>query len=164
MITDPIRIQRIEKPRPNMNPKAIELSFGGGGSGLSEQAQEALNQIMSFDYMGQAEYEFGAVADCLHRMQEDKTNKLMSFKLKNHTIHMIVCPKDYQEYVGFVQGLNKTYTSAQVRESLQVPDKTGPGRIVLGDRIVAWLDIQNDVFFSTDETMTKALAELLGVT
>jgi len=38
------------------------------------------------------------------------------------------------------------------------------GFIVLGDRIVAWLDIQNDVFFSTDETMTKALAELLGVT
>jgi hypothetical protein len=49
---------------------AQAFSFGGGlkNGGLSEEAMEILNPIMRFDYMGSAEFEFGALPEALNKM------------------------------------------------------------------------------------------------
>ena len=46
---------------PGMNP----FSFGAGGGGISAEAKELLSNLFWFDYMGAAEYEFGAVPSAL---------------------------------------------------------------------------------------------------
>jgi hypothetical protein len=53
VITQPPKSDRFSK-------LAQHLSFGGGGAGLSEKAWEVVNQLFGFEYMGSAEYEFGA--------------------------------------------------------------------------------------------------------
>ncbi len=46
------------------------LSFGGGlrNGGLSDKAMELLRGIWSFDYMGSAEFEYGAVQEALEKL------------------------------------------------------------------------------------------------
>lgn len=44
------------------------FSFGGGGSGLSEEAWGVLTPVFSFEYMGAAEYEFGSLPRALFWM------------------------------------------------------------------------------------------------
>lgn len=64
-------IQRLIKPR-GFNP----FSFGGGGGKFSKAAMEMLHPILSFDYMGASEYEWGAVPEAflmLSRYAEAKT-------------------------------------------------------------------------------------------
>ena len=64
-------IQRLEKPR-TLKIAGVELkdnpfSFGGGlrNGGLSKDATDLLRPLFSFDYMGAAEFEFGAVPEAL---------------------------------------------------------------------------------------------------
>lgn len=68
-----VLIQRVKKPRKpfrNKDGKVVEnpFVFGVGGSGLSSNAVELLAPVFSFDYMGAAEYEFGAVQRALQTM------------------------------------------------------------------------------------------------
>ena len=59
-------VQRLKKPFMKLG-MAIRNSFAFGGGfkdgGLNPEAAALLGEIFSFDYMGAAEYEFGAVAD-----------------------------------------------------------------------------------------------------
>ncbi len=59
-------VQRLKKPTTRRNP----FAFGGGylNGGLSEEAAEIVFQLMSFDYMGSAEFEFGALPDAFNMM------------------------------------------------------------------------------------------------
>ena len=56
-------IQRLKKPVDFDNP----FSFGGGlqNGGLSKNAMKLVRGIWSFDYMGCAEFEFGAIPESL---------------------------------------------------------------------------------------------------
>ena len=69
-------VQRLNKPRvfhPKLGIKDNPFSFGGGllRGGLSAEAMDLLRPIMSFDYMGAAEFEFGAVPRALSVMAEN---------------------------------------------------------------------------------------------
>jgi hypothetical protein len=60
-------IQALNKPRENKGPfKVNPFSFGGGGSGLKNEDAAMLESIWSPEYMGAAEYEFGAFAQTLN--------------------------------------------------------------------------------------------------
>jgi hypothetical protein len=47
---------------------AQTMSFGGGGSGISKLAWDVLHELFGFEYMGSAEYEFGAPAKALEEI------------------------------------------------------------------------------------------------
>jgi hypothetical protein len=63
-------IQRLSKPPRDEFHQKIErvFSFGGGGSGLSDEAWKILHTLFSFEYMGAAEYEFGAPNRALYEL------------------------------------------------------------------------------------------------
>lgn len=63
MYKQPYLIQRIEPPITFINP----FSFGGGlrNGGLLPEAMSLLKGIFSFDYMGSAEFEYGAIPNSL---------------------------------------------------------------------------------------------------
>jgi hypothetical protein len=67
-------IQRLRKPHSATADGALvdvlnAMAFGGSnGGGLSREALEVLRSVWSFDYMGAAEYERGAVPEALQRM------------------------------------------------------------------------------------------------
>lgn len=64
-------VQRVLRPR---RPKGSHLdehlnpfTFGAGGptGGMNEQGFKLISKVMEFDYMGAAEYEFGAMPECM---------------------------------------------------------------------------------------------------
>jgi hypothetical protein len=63
-------VQRLQKPAP-MSIKGKDISnlfsFGGGfrNGGLTDEAMALLKNVFSFDYMGSAEFEWGAVPQAL---------------------------------------------------------------------------------------------------
>lgn len=68
-------IQRLKKPRKAQEGHPLfgkdnPFSFGGGlhNGGLSGEAMDLLRGIWQFDYMGAAEFEWGAVPEALSKM------------------------------------------------------------------------------------------------
>ena len=53
--------------------------FGGGGSGLTDEAWKIVHTLFGFEYMGSAEYEFGAPAKALKALADlAKAKKLVT--------------------------------------------------------------------------------------
>jgi hypothetical protein len=59
--------QRVCAPR-----KTSVFCFGGGGSGLSKESQEMIDKYFGWEYMGEAQFEFGKAAECLAFMFENR--------------------------------------------------------------------------------------------
>lgn len=71
-------IQALNKPHKTPGPfKVNPFSFGGGGSGLKHETAQMLENIWSPEYMGSAEYEFGAFAQTLKAIYEYRKADLL---------------------------------------------------------------------------------------
>jgi hypothetical protein len=83
-------IQRLNEPMPTgrMSTLAETFSFGGGlrNGGLSGNAMELLRGIFAFDYMGAAEFEFGAVPEALSAMARSDELAAWSFDIDLSTV------------------------------------------------------------------------------
>jgi len=127
------------------------MSFGAGGHGLTPEAVEDLIKIMSFDYMGGAEFEYGVLAKCLNQMysfQKDYTQSAVEYS--GQTFHIFAPSVIIDRCVNDLVSLAQSKTVALIKEAVQ--GKTD---------VVAWLDISNNVFFTLDEEMfTKFLGFL----
>lgn len=87
-------VQRLLAPIGETNP----FSFGGGlrNGGLSQEGINVLKDIFSFDYMGSAEFEFGALPKAFEALQDNKT--LIHFTMdKNDSPLYVICPEDTKE-------------------------------------------------------------------
>lgn len=60
-------IQRVSCPRPNRSANVSPLAFGGGlhYGGLKPEARDLISSVFQIDYMGRAEFEWGALPDAL---------------------------------------------------------------------------------------------------
>ena len=106
-------IQRLHKPQPSMKIAGTEIvdnpfSFGGGlvNGGLSKEAMNLLRGIFSFDYMGAAEFEWGAVPAAIAFLAEQSEKKnivagAINFLPveKGEELVYYVCPIPYEEEV-----------------------------------------------------------------
>jgi hypothetical protein len=159
-------VQRIKRPLTE-NPDEVTIdevfSFGGGGSGLSRDAWRIIRPIMSFDYMGAAEYEFDALPKAFQQIVAfSKSGELIA---ETHTIG---------DHVVFVLG-NKTMMAEIVgrlglillRPS-EVMSWQGPHRerVALKEHarlehgVVGGIDLTNGFIFTTDVEMFAKLTAL----
>lgn len=180
---DSYLIQRLRKP---LGSKSIfgdnPFSFGGGlhNGGLSDEAMGLLRGIFSFDYMGAAEFEFGAVPKALQVIAKNyESYEAFSFtmplsKVKqswrdkstekptgNVTIY-VICNKDDSKEVTARIKLNAANNGGRLKEPTLLSNTLRPD----GDwdpGMVGWLELDNGFFFFTDKEMWEKTAELFGL-
>lgn len=152
-------IQRLNKPVGFVNP----FSFGGGlvNGGLSEKASDMLSEIFSFDYMGAAEFEWGAVPAALQFVAEQASaGKLVSGQ---HQGVYYIAPLAYEEGVKRVidQLINNEY-DLRLKErcglatalNRQSAETRGP---------VGWLELDNGFFMFVDQEMFENTKRVFGI-
>lgn len=176
-------VQRLGKPRGNDNP----FSFGGGlkNGGLSKEAMELLRPVFSFDYMGAAEFEFGAVPEAFQRiLNVAQTGELVGFsfeiplakveknwrdksetKPKGNGIIFVLCHVDDQEevkekiYGWATDPYGKTNTLKEVTRlsnALRPFDKWDSDT-------KGWLELDNGFMFFVDEVMWRQTGDVFGL-
>lgn len=184
-------IQRLNKPYGKKAFLGVEglvdnpFSFGGGlrNGGLSDEAMDLLREIFSFDYMGAAEFEFGAVPKTLQAIAKDADKYLtttLSIPLKKveknwrdksaedptgEAVIYVICQKgDVQEVHNRIKGWAfKPYDkNNQLKEITMLSQVLRPS----GDwtpSAVGWLELDNGFFFFTDKEMWEKTAKLFGI-
>jgi len=187
MITRSYLIQRLDKPTGSLNP----FSFGGGhvNGGLSDEGAEALKSICSFDYMGSAEFEFGALPKALNSIASsaEKTeleayavevsgkpsfefsDRRLSFEDKrkvadNHQIKTTVYVVARKELKQHIEQLLVELSSDNFRGKERTAfceSVFGISPETYGD-CVGWLELDNGFFFTKDFEMFQNFARLFG--
>lgn len=130
------------------------------------EKNNGLGSICKYDYMGAAEYEFGAVPNSLSRMRAICAEDLMVIYELN------VAPRK-----GWIQGADKLYALAAPSfvQSLERGAQSltdGIARVMnaggckaapmLEYDFAAWHDLENDVFFTPNESFAQLLYSVLS--
>ena len=147
---DSYLVQRLDKPRNFINP----FSFGGGlkDGGLSIKASDILKSVFSFDYMGAAEFEWGAVPNALQFLAEQAHAKnLVAGKLTgdNATVIRYLCPKQYEaEVIERITAIENNTIS--LKEPHKMRETAG------------CLELDNGFMFFYDKEMFENTCKLFG--
>ena len=176
-------VQRLEKPyqmklagREFDNP----FSFGGGlpNGGLSKEAMNLLRPIFAFDYMGSAEFEYGAVPEAIQEMVSEAND------FAKHTIIIkgkdvkapfrfskdAEKPDEFKVYL-FCRGKHKEGAEKFIREDAagksRLKERTDLNGALMpyGEyptNVCGWLEIDNGFMFFTDEHMCDQVASLFS--
>jgi hypothetical protein len=178
MKTRPYLLQRLNKPYPNDSRfKSNPFAFGGGykNGGLSDEAMEIFSSIWSYDYMGSAEFEWGALPKSWERIGNNLkeytvhvfnvTAKFMDWRTKERTIKTapvyIFCKnediKEIEEWlVKFADEEKHDYQTKEwinLGHSICTPD----------NKTLGWHDIDNDYLFFINKEMIDKLISALGL-
>lgn len=172
-------IQRLNKPRGHINP----FSFGGGlrNGGLSDEAMDLLNGIFSFDYMGAAEFEFGAVPKTLREMaknskkyeaftiqiplnkvEKDWRDKSES-EISGEAVIYVICNKnDIEEVASRIEGYAFHRYNSNLKETTRLATVLRPHGEFINDT-QGWLELDNGYFFFINREMWEKVAELFEI-
>jgi|JI10StandDraft_1071094.scaffolds.fasta_scaffold00684_14 hypothetical protein len=171
----PYLIQRLQKPTGMLNP----FSFGGGlvNGGLSPEATSLLKGIWQYDYMGSAEFEWGAVPESLKTIASyskdfttGKVKVVGSFKDYSGTISVVkkeerdiffACrERQMEEVIQCIQLL-----ANDVKHDYRTKERVGLAQAICNkdERTCGWHDIDNDFLFFTDEKMFLEFTKLFGL-
>jgi hypothetical protein len=180
-------IQRLEKPwvSPDGEIQRNPFTFGCNPSGgMSPEGWETIEGIFAFDYMGAAEFEFGAVPAALYFLIEQRNADNLecgSIELPQGNVHYI-SPKPYtsevltrlrdfatdnpnqytKEYVGLNHKLKEMAIKALAEKQVKKkPRKNArPVKPPYESRAVGWLEIDNGYMFFTDKEMFTKVCNL----
>lgn len=179
-------VQRLEKPhRVTFAGVTTDspFSFGGGlrNGGLSSEAMELLRGVFSFDYMGAAEFEWGAVPEALKRMAAESLEAWsFSFPLTevapnwrdkdaltpdgDATIYVVSRPEWRSEIKARVRLWSSEGYGSRLKEQTHLCSVLRPSaNDEFPSRVCGWLELDNGFFFFTDKAMWEATARLFGV-
>jgi hypothetical protein len=157
-------IQRLNKPQNFDNP----FSFGGGlrNGGLSDNAMSLIRNIFSFDYMGAAEFEFGAVPQALKFIAEQATNNNLIasvIEVGKDEIVYYISPKEYAtEVVNRIQLLRQDKIRLKESCGLNYYFDEFFGKPFRTDN-VGWMELNNGYFFFVDKSMFENTCKLFGI-
>jgi hypothetical protein len=145
---NPYLVQRLLAPTRVDNP----FSFGGGriDGGFSEEGMTVLKPIFSFDYMGSAEFEWGAVPEAFQKLYEaDLIDGFIT--IDNIGTVWYICAKDIAEDVI------KWIVTAMNGKEGYLKERLGLRGALTGDRYdqkyKGWIELDNPFMFFTDFNM-----------
>ena len=186
-------IQRLRTPdiatTTTLGKIKAAFAFGGGlkNGGLSDDAMKLIDNIWSFDYMGSAEFEFGAVPKTLHSIaecQEDLIcNSFITYyefqsyrwswgdedskEHKGNSRVYYICRKEQQKEVKTRisrWALHRDYDGVHGTKEPVLLDKSMSGcKEKHGQPVTGWLELDNGFMFFTDETMWRNTCQLFGI-
>lgn len=167
----PFLIQRLKKPFKESSLSDLIVSFGGGlkNGGLSDEAMELIKNIFRFDYMGSAEFEWGAVPKTLLRIANNHKSNI-SFEItvktkenKCKTVYVICDKSVCQEVINWIRlkAFDEYDKNYWTKERVGLQYAVNDDGILSGVR--GWLELDNGFFFFTDKEMFEKTRELFGV-
>lgn len=163
-------VQRLEKPHraPDGSPfKDNPFSFGGGykNGGLTDDAMTLLRGIFAFDYMGAAEFEFGAVPQAFAVIAR---TKLAAFSIDpafeaEHVVYVLAPAEWATEVTTRIREFAK---GDYDKDAYRLKEATRLRAVLDGDkftdRLGGWLELDNGFMFFTDKEMWEQTCKLFG--
>lgn len=158
-------VQRLLAPQEGvLGGRDNPFSFGGGlkNGGLSDEAMDLVRSIWSFDYMGSAEFEFGAVPEALNTIAQNQKHYIGddTFQIGDRTVYMIIRPEWREEVIEYItswsKGEGRLKEPTRLDLALNPPDwyTTKAG---------GWLELDNGYFFFVDSLMFQATCDLFEI-
>lgn len=136
-------------------------SFGGGlrNGGLSDEGMDLLRDVFSFDYMGAAEFEFGAVPAALNFIaHQAKQGKLVRGL---HCGVYYIAPASYEQGVKtLIDRLLEDEYSVRLMEYCGLTDALRNGEAA---QYLGWLELDNGFFLFVDLEMFEKTKQLFGI-
>lgn len=171
---DSILIQRLDPPFLGMGEMLDNpFSFGGGlrNGGLSPDAMDLLRPIFSFDYMGAAEFEFGAVPKAFQQIAETAAEENLiawsfvepRYGTRIYAIGSRLCRDEIQKRI-----LHDADDRAKPRPRRKEPThlsivvKPEAERDAYSPRTRGWLELDNGFMFFVSQEMFEATADVRG--
>lgn len=166
------------------------FAFGGGlrNGGLSAEAMDLLRDIFTFDYMGSAEFEFGAVPKTLTKISEQAHAGTLQasridiavsevrphyrepkgFKPDTEAVRPVylLCRADWvPEVEARVRAIAKEGCRYDLKEAACLDEALRPDPTPDAYRRehCGWLELDNGFMFFTDREMWQATCALFGV-
>jgi hypothetical protein len=138
------------------------FSFGGGlrNGGLTQEALSLLEGIFTFDYMGAAEFEFGAVPNALSFLwDEAMKGEVIS---GSHNDVFYICPRTYENGVkDVIDQLLADEDDMELEEYCGL--KSTVNSTSKQPRLAGWLELDNGFFFFVDQDMFEKVKNLFKV-
>lgn len=169
-----LMVQRLRAPTTWVNP----YSFGGGlpAGGLSKESFELILKCCSFDYMGRAEFEFGAIPKSFQAMVDRKQELRGVTHNINANVVYILAPEsllsDIQALLDKVlaEKLSRWTRSVEFKEPTYIRESFGlDASMCSHEDIIGWLacspnneDLHGWMYFKSQE-MFLAFCQLFGV-
>lgn len=153
-------IQRLNKPQNFINPFSFGVGFKNGG--LSDKAAEIIKGIWSFDYMGSAEFEFGAIPKSLREISiYSHENKAEIGEIRLQKPVFYFCKGDIKEDTEkIIRELAKDKLwLKQPSFFSEVLNNENPQYY----RTKGWLELDNNFMFFVDKEMYEKTLKLFGV-
>lgn len=170
-------VQRLNAPSPmRVEGREVDNPFSFGGlqnGGLSDEATNLLRGVWSFDYMGAAEFEFGAVPKALRKIagakltafdvtipREQIADGWRGDKAATEGVVYVLCPVDFKPQVC-ERIVEFAKDEVRLKEPTRLPDALRGDE----DRRLpqGWLELDNGFLFFTDPEMWVKAALLFGV-
>ncbi len=153
-------IQRLEIPREKELDNPFTFGAGLEHGGLNKKAYANLSKIFAFDYMGAAEYEWGAIPESLGKMWDAGSRKELVagvLKLEEGDVFYI-CNKQIEREMRTVikriaHGGIRTRDYVGLREAMKNKDRK-PGELA------GWIELDNSFMFFVDRPMFEKSAKL----
>jgi hypothetical protein len=178
-------VQRLRKPHVGTGPLESlvnAFSFGGGlrNGGLTEEAMGLLRGVFSFDYMGSAEFEWGAVPKALQNIASTEHLAAGSFSIPlsevapdwrerdepaaegEATVYFLCRRNEAAEVERRARQWASEGYRAHLKESPHINSTLRPCNEWDG-QTVGWLELDNGFFLFADRDMWEQTAALFGV-
>lgn len=154
-------IQRLTNPtgRAVDNP----FTFGAGGGRLTDKMKQELSSIWTFDGMGSANFEYGAVPESLEGIGKysSKGNAVTDTLQFQKPVYYI-CHRDLESYVReTVTQLAHDETRLVLKEMCML-EANLKGKDY-AQRIVGWLELNNYFLFFVDQEMYEKSLAYFGI-
>lgn len=156
-------VQRLTEPIGYSNP----FSFGGGlvNGGFSEGTMKLLNRIFSFDYMGSAEFEYGAIPECFDSIAKNvKQYSVHEFLIKKTPVY-VICKDEEKELVDKrIKELAKDKIRCKAGHGFNWALGLSKYSKKEDCEIFGWLELDNEFLFFVSKEMFEKTAEVFGLT